>query len=169
MGSSERISCHCGRSSLQLPRLSSRHGLPFWLVPPLSYLRLFIPVGPANHCGWSRHLLLTTLPLLTTTTPSVPAASSPARTAQALFETSTTADEIHNREVPFPPAVGYHPIPSHVFDRYPMGLELQHASNEDLSGLCRNGTGLRESYMPQALQISNTWGSWYSRADKAKE
>ena len=56
--------CHCGRSSLQLPRLSFRHGLPLWLVPPLSYLRLFIPIGPANHCGWSRHLLLTTLPPL---------------------------------------------------------------------------------------------------------
>ena len=105
------------------------------------------------------------------TTPSVPAASSPARTAQALFETSTTADEIHNREVPFPPAVGYHPIPPHVFDRYPMGLELQHASNEDLSGLMAALPQWNLDPSPDAVDpkpwrviwayhpVMNTWGS----------
>ena len=105
------------------------------------------------------------------TTPSVPAASSAARTAQALFETSTTADEIHNREVSFPPEVGYHSIPSHVFDRYPMGLELQHASNEDLSGLMAALPQWNLDPSPDAVDpkpwrviwayhpVMNTWGS----------
>ena len=44
--------------------------------------------------------------------------------AQVLFDTSLTADVIHNREIPFPPTVGYHPVPSHTFDRSPFGLEL---------------------------------------------
>ncbi len=55
--------------------------------------------------------------------------------AQPLFETSLTADVIHNREIPFPPSYGYHSIPSHVFDRTPLGLELQLASRETVSGL----------------------------------
>ena len=105
------------------------------------------------------------------TTLSAPDASSPAPTAQALFETSLTADVIHNREVPFPPDVGYHPIPSHVFDRHPMGLELQYASNEDLSGLMAALPQWNLDPSPQAVDskpwrviwayhpVMGTWGS----------
>ena len=55
--------------------------------------------------------------------------------AQELFETSLTADVIHNREISFPPNVGYHPVPSHAFDRSPFDLELAYASRETVSGL----------------------------------
>ena len=55
--------------------------------------------------------------------------------AQLLFETSLTADVIHNREFPFPPSQGYHSETSHAFDRTPFGLELQLASREAVSGL----------------------------------
>ena len=55
--------------------------------------------------------------------------------AQVLFETSLTADVIHNREISFPPNVGYHPVPSHTFDRSPFDLELSFASREAVSGL----------------------------------
>ena len=61
--------------------------------------------------------------------------SSHASTTQVLFSTSLTADVIHNRGVNFPPDFGYHPIPSHVFDRNLLGLELQYATREDISGL----------------------------------
>ena len=50
-----------GSLSSQVHTPRHRHGSPLWLVPPLSYLRLFTTLGPANHCGWSRHLPLTTL------------------------------------------------------------------------------------------------------------
>ena len=55
--------------------------------------------------------------------------------AQELFKTSLTADVIHNREIPFPPTVGYHPVPPHTFDRSPFDLELAYASSEAVSGL----------------------------------
>ena len=55
--------------------------------------------------------------------------------AQELFKTSLTADVIHNREIPFPPNVGYHPVPPHTFDRSPFDLELAYASSEAVSGL----------------------------------
>ena len=55
--------------------------------------------------------------------------------AQELFETSLTADVIHNREISFPPNVGYHPVPSHTFDRSPFDLELAYAPRETVSGL----------------------------------
>ena len=55
--------------------------------------------------------------------------------AQELFKTSLTADVIHNREIPFPPNVGYHPVPPHTFDRSPFDLELAYASSASVSGL----------------------------------
>ena len=48
--------------------------------------------------------------------------------AQELFKTSLTADVIHNREISFPPNVGYFPVPPHTFDRSPFDLELAYAS-----------------------------------------
>ena len=55
--------------------------------------------------------------------------------AQELFKTSLTADVIHNREIPFPPNVGYHPVPPHTFDLSPFDLELAYASSASVSGL----------------------------------
>ena len=55
--------------------------------------------------------------------------------AQELFKTSLTADVIHNREISFPPNVGYFPVPPHTFDRSPFDLELAYASSASVSGL----------------------------------
>ena len=55
--------------------------------------------------------------------------------AQELFKTSLTTDVIHNREIPFPPNVGYFPVPPHTFDRSPFDLELAYASSASVSGL----------------------------------
>ena len=55
--------------------------------------------------------------------------------AQELFKTSLTADVIHNREISFPPNVGYFPVPPHTFDRAPFDLELAYASSASVSGL----------------------------------
>ena len=55
--------------------------------------------------------------------------------AQELFKTSLTADVIHNREISFPPNVGYFPVPPHTFDRSSFDLELAYASSASVSGL----------------------------------